>query len=325
MPRTSSTPNSATTTNPKIWTPSINIRVINAGASAAVTGATVFVKPADGCTTTYTSQASANTTTTTGGGVGALPEPGFPYGSYSVCAQRPSTGWPPTGTATSGRAGIYDAKSTSTVATETATNLVNDTIVNNTQTGTPTIREPDLPGHTDPAGDQRRDRRAAQPERRMSLRRRIRSSDERGFTLIEMLVAMSIGVVSARRVHAARPLVHHVASIADRQDGLQRGRQAMELMTRQLRSQVCVVVPPATAYSPPVTSATARRELLRQPERERHERREAHAHVLERGSGSITQNVINRTPNTVYPQMAFTGTGTPPRSSPTSSRPWAGP
>ena len=34
--------------------------------------------------------------------------------------------------------------------------------------------------------------------------------------------------------------------IADRQDALQRGRQAMELMTRQLRSQVCVR-PPATA------------------------------------------------------------------------------
>ena len=55
-----------------------------------MTGATVFVKTADGCATTYPSQIIANTTTTTGGGVGALPEPGFPYGSYSVCAQRPS-------------------------------------------------------------------------------------------------------------------------------------------------------------------------------------------------------------------------------------------
>ena len=91
----------------------------------------------------------------------------------------------------------------------------------------------------------------------MSLRRRIRSSDERGFTLIELLVAMSIGVVL---LLAAFMLLDRSfttsASIADRQDGLQRGRQAMELMTRQLRSQVCVIVPPATAYSPPVTSAT---------------------------------------------------------------------
>ena len=60
---------------------------------------------------------------------------------------------------------------------------------------------------------------------------------------------MSIGMVDpARRVHAARPLLHLAGQIADRQDALQRGRQAMELMTRQLRSQVCVSAT-ATSYS----------------------------------------------------------------------------
>ena len=75
------------------------------------------------------------------------------------------------------------------------------------------------------------------------------------------------------------------ASIADRQDGLQRGRQAMELMTRQLRSQVCVVVPPATGYSGAggLRGHRHRRDLLRQPQREQHERREADADVLEHG------------------------------------------
>ncbi len=82
-------------------------------------------------------------------------------------------------------------------------------------------------------------------------------SDERGMTLIEMLVAMSVGMVV---LLAAFMLLDRSftasGQIADREDALQRGRQAMELMTRQLRSQVCVVVPPATAFSPPVVSGT---------------------------------------------------------------------
>ena len=58
-------------------------------------------------------------------------------------------------------------------------------------------------------------------------------------------------------------------------------------MTRQLRSQVCVIVPPATAYSPPVTSATDNAVTFYGSLNESsHERREAHAHVLDtRGTG----------------------------------------
>ena len=146
----------------------------------------------------------------------------------------------------------------------------------------------------------------------MSLRRRIRSSDERGFTLIELLVAMSIGVVL---LLAAFMLLDRSfttsASIADRQDGLQRGRQAMELMTRQLRSQVCVIVPPATAYSPPVVSATDTAVTFYGSLNESSTNVEKRTLTFSNaGTGSITQNVINGTPNTVYPQMAFTGAGT---------------
>jgi prepilin-type N-terminal cleavage/methylation domain-containing protein len=74
----------------------------------------------------------------------------------------------------------------------------------------------------------------------MSLIRR-RLSDERGFTLIELLVAMVIGLVV---LMAAFMLLDRTVStsgqIADRTEALQRGRQSMDLITRQLRSQVCV-------------------------------------------------------------------------------------
>jgi prepilin-type N-terminal cleavage/methylation domain-containing protein len=71
------------------------------------------------------------------------------------------------------------------------------------------------------------------------IRRRL--SSERGFTLIELLVAMVIGMVI---LLAAFMLLDRSISasgqIADRSEALQRGRQAMDLVTRQLRSQVCV-------------------------------------------------------------------------------------
>ena len=87
----------------------------------------------------------------------------------------------------------------------------------------------------------------------MRVTARRRASDERGFTIIELMVAMSVGMVV---LLAAFMLLDRSftasGQIADRQEALQRGRQAMELITRQLRSQVCVVVPPATTFSPPV-------------------------------------------------------------------------
>ena len=68
-----------------------------------------------------------------------------------------------------------------------------------------------------------------------------RLSDERGFTLIELLVAMVIGLVV---LMAAFMVLDRTISasgqVADRSEALQRGRQAMELVSRQLRSQVCV-------------------------------------------------------------------------------------
>jgi prepilin-type N-terminal cleavage/methylation domain-containing protein len=75
------------------------------------------------------------------------------------------------------------------------------------------------------------------------MRRRLRRlhSDQSGFTLPELLTAMGIGVVL---LLAAFMLLDRAvsgsATISARQDAVQRGRLAMELITRQLRSQVCL-------------------------------------------------------------------------------------
>lgn len=72
-----------------------------------------------------------------------------------------------------------------------------------------------------------------------SLRRRL--SRQGGFTVVELLVAISIGtvVLTAALTILDRSMVVS-NQITDRTDALQRGRQTMELLTRQLRSQVCL-------------------------------------------------------------------------------------
>ena len=65
--------------------------------------------------------------------------------------------------------------------------------------------------------------------------------DESGMTLVELMIGMSIALVvtfaSFAVLERATTASHE---IADRQEAIQLGRQAMELMTRQLRSQVCL-------------------------------------------------------------------------------------
>jgi prepilin-type N-terminal cleavage/methylation domain-containing protein len=75
----------------------------------------------------------------------------------------------------------------------------------------------------------------------------IRARDESGFTLVELLVAMTIGTVvlfaSFMLVDASTPLAQKTQ---DRVDAAQRGRLAMEIVGAELRSQVCMpgAVPP---------------------------------------------------------------------------------
>ncbi|MEA2365356.1 MAG: hypothetical protein QOE69_3295 [Thermoleophilaceae bacterium] len=75
----------------------------------------------------------------------------------------------------------------------------------------------------------------------MRTRLRALRSDESGHTLIELLTAMSIGLVL---LMAAFLLLDRATAIsqeiANRQEALQRGRQAMETIVRDLRSQVCL-------------------------------------------------------------------------------------
>jgi type II secretory pathway pseudopilin PulG len=65
--------------------------------------------------------------------------------------------------------------------------------------------------------------------------------DESGFTLVELLTAMTIGMVI---LMAAALLLDRATAlsqeVSNRQEALQRGRLAMETMVRDLRSQVCL-------------------------------------------------------------------------------------
>jgi prepilin-type N-terminal cleavage/methylation domain-containing protein len=74
----------------------------------------------------------------------------------------------------------------------------------------------------------------------MARLRQLRS-EQSGFSLPELITAMAIGMVV---LLAAFMLLDRAVSgstkLADRQEAVQRGRLAMELVTRQLRSEVCL-------------------------------------------------------------------------------------
>jgi type II secretory pathway pseudopilin PulG len=64
---------------------------------------------------------------------------------------------------------------------------------------------------------------------------------EAGFALTELLVAMTVGLIVLLAAFLLLDRAHSASNeIADRQDAVQRGRQAMEYLTRQVRSQVCL-------------------------------------------------------------------------------------
>jgi prepilin-type N-terminal cleavage/methylation domain-containing protein len=70
---------------------------------------------------------------------------------------------------------------------------------------------------------------------------RERLAREQGFTLVELLVAMSVGTIVI--MAAFMTLDRSVTlsnEVADRADALQRGRHGLEMITRVLRSQVCL-------------------------------------------------------------------------------------
>jgi prepilin-type N-terminal cleavage/methylation domain-containing protein len=65
--------------------------------------------------------------------------------------------------------------------------------------------------------------------------------DESGFALTELIVAMAVGLVVLLAAFLLLDRAHSASrEISDRQDAVQRGRQALEYLTRQMRSQVCL-------------------------------------------------------------------------------------
>jgi prepilin-type N-terminal cleavage/methylation domain-containing protein len=72
------------------------------------------------------------------------------------------------------------------------------------------------------------------------LARRLRA-DEGGFTLTELLVAMVIGTIVLLVVFDLLDVsAKHYGKVDDRVDVIARGRQAMENITQEIRSQVCL-------------------------------------------------------------------------------------
>lgn len=73
----------------------------------------------------------------------------------------------------------------------------------------------------------------------MSCLRRLR--DERGFTVVELLVSSTIGVgVLLTAFTLSTSFQHGQTRVSDRSEAIARGRTAMEQITQQLRSQVCL-------------------------------------------------------------------------------------
>jgi Tfp pilus assembly protein PilV len=66
-------------------------------------------------------------------------------------------------------------------------------------------------------------------------------SDSRGFSLMELIWAMALGMIILLAAFTIMDRAFKAnKEVNDREDALQRGRVALELMTRQLRSQICL-------------------------------------------------------------------------------------
>jgi prepilin-type N-terminal cleavage/methylation domain-containing protein len=77
-----------------------------------------------------------------------------------------------------------------------------------------------------------------------------RLKSERGFTLMELMVGMVLGtIIMLAGFGVVDAATKSNKQISDRQDALQRGRIALEQITRELRSQVCVGTATPVAYA----------------------------------------------------------------------------
>ncbi len=79
-----------------------------------------------------------------------------------------------------------------------------------------------------------------------------------GFTLVELLVTMVLGMVVLGGLVGLLTTSEHAGKrISDRVDAAQRGRNAMESMTQELRAMVCLPSPAVGSAPVPIVSADA--------------------------------------------------------------------
>lgn len=84
------------------------------------------------------------------------------------------------------------------------------------------------------------------------------TSDQDGFTLVELLVSMMLGLVILGTAFGLITTSGNATKkISDRVDSAQRGRTALERMTQQLRATVCVPTGTPVTYLKPFVAATA--------------------------------------------------------------------
>jgi hypothetical protein len=119
-----------------IRVPAINVQVLNAsGSVASTTNTRVFATSADsGCTQSWSNLTIANKVYASVTYNSVLNEPGFPYGSYRLCAQASTTG--PHGHADVRSGGVWSDNGTS-VLNESTNPATNEVVPNRAPGGTP--------------------------------------------------------------------------------------------------------------------------------------------------------------------------------------------
>jgi prepilin-type N-terminal cleavage/methylation domain-containing protein len=136
------------------------------------------------------------------------------------------------------------------------------------------------------------------------LRNRLRLSDERGFTLTELLVAMVVGMIVLLAAFMVLDRSFTASGeIADRSDALQRGRQTLDVMTRQLRSQVCVGTTNNPVVSGSDTSVTFYADLS-----DGSQNIKRRTLTYDATNNRITETVVPGAGT--YPNLTFNGTAT---------------
>lgn len=133
---------------------------------------------------------------------------------------------------------------------------------------------------------------------------------EDGMTLMEMLVAVTISfVVLAATMGLLSSTLRLSGGLMSKTDAMQRGRLAMDRLTQELRSQVCLnlttpaIVPGATSDSVTFYSDFGPGDLTKPPKKR--------TIAFDATTGNITESVIT---GTVNPDGSFNYSGTPVKS-----------